>query len=303
MYTMIRMSRLQDTLGIVLRTGLFLSAVAVPVGQSFAAPGDDKPAEKKNADRLFELHLNDAAQFEIFRGATHTQKLELRRQPVYVCSNPIRDLGQTGAVFVWTYQGRPEVVASIFSHPEKGQRVVVHEFHSLSTEVLEPVRTGENQWRPRAGLALKSVPDADPPSESVRQRSFQLRSLSREFSARSVDYNMQTWELRLLPKELIRYESPELGVIDGALYAFVTDAGTDPEVILVIEARKTDAGVQWQYAVARFSDLDLHVAHKKSEVWASIRSPSFTVTTLHADRQHLYRLYRDRIIDEFIGDQ
>src|SRR5262249_61114506 len=114
--------------------GSAVLVVLIVAKQAFAAPPQaTKAAEKKNSDRLFELHLTDAAQYEIVRDTARQQKLELRRQPVYLWSNPTRDNGQTGAGFVWTWQGRPEVLASIFSHPEKGRRVVVHHLVSLST--------------------------------------------------------------------------------------------------------------------------------------------------------------------------
>jgi hypothetical protein len=276
--------------------GLALAVALTVAAPALAAPPDGrKDAEKKVADRLFELHLGDAAQYEIFRDAAHRQKLELRRQPVYVWSNPTRDNGQTGAVFVWTWQGRPEVVASVFSHPENGKRVVVHELVSLSTQVLQPRRESENTWQPRAGVVLQPLPGAPAPADSSKQRQFQMRSLSREFSGHSLDYEKQTWELRRLPTPLIQYESPELGILEGALFAYVTSAGTDPEVLVLLEARGSPNGPQWQYTVARFSDLDLHVNFKNSEVWTSIRGPE---NTLYNDPQHRYRLYRDRIIDE-----
>jgi hypothetical protein len=198
---------------------------------------------------------------------------------------------------VWTFQGRPEAIASIFSHPENGRRVVVHELHSLSAAVLDPVRASENQWQPKAGLSLRPVPSAPVPADSGKQRQFQMRALTREFSARSVDYDLHTWELRLLPKALFLYASPELGILDGALFAFVTSAGTDPEVVLILEARNAESGPQWQYAAVRFSDFNLHVDFRKNEVWSSIRDAT---NTLNNDPQHTYRLYRDRIIDEII---
>jgi hypothetical protein len=52
------------------------------------------------------------------------------------------------------------------------------------------------------------------------------------------DGQERRWELRLLPHPLYRYESTDPDVVDGALFAFVTSAGTDPEALLAIEARK-----------------------------------------------------------------
>ena len=89
---------------------------------------------RPRASGCCELHTNDAASFSIYRDVERTQKLELRREPVYRWTNPTRVGGQVGEVFVWTYRGRPEVVGTIFSHPsDDGQRVICHELHSLST--------------------------------------------------------------------------------------------------------------------------------------------------------------------------
>ena len=72
------------------------------------------------------------------------------------------------------------------------------------------------------------------------RRLVQTRSLAREFSGHTIDVNKERWELRLLSQPLFRYEKPEGDVIDGALFAFVTSAGTDPEVVLALEARKIE---------------------------------------------------------------
>ena len=75
-----------------------------------------------------------------------------------------------------------------------------------------------------------------------------MRDLAREFSGTTQDLEEHRWELRLLPQPLYRYESTDPDVLDGAVFAFVTSAGTDPEAILVLEARK-DPGAsapKWQ---------------------------------------------------------
>src|SRR5579863_211731 len=166
--------------------------------------GDAKPEsteKSSNAKRLLAFHLGDAEQYEIYRNRDRSEKLELEPKPVYLWTNPLRS-GQNGAVFVWTYQGRPEVIASIFSVPRNGKRQVYHELHSLSSEILVPVRASPKQWQPRAGFHLKPLPEAPPPAEAAKQRGFQLRTLSRDFTAHSVDYDQKTWQLRLLPQPL-----------------------------------------------------------------------------------------------------
>jgi hypothetical protein len=250
------------------------------------------------AERLLALHVGDAATYSIFRDAARTQKLELRREPIYRWSNPTRVGGQEGDVFVWTYRGRPEVVASIFSHPHHDhlQRVVCHELHSLSEAVLVVDRDSPNRWEPKApGVELKPVPGAPVPASSASQRLVQIRALAREFSGRSLSDAGQAWELRLLPTPLHRYESADLDVIDGAVFALVSSAGTDPEIILLIEARKTPEGPRWVFGAARFSDMSLWLKHKDQEVWSAIRGPE---NTFNYDAKHRFRFYQDRIVPE-----
>jgi hypothetical protein len=71
--------------------------------------------------------------------------------------------------------------------------------------------------------------------------------------------------LRLLPRPLFQYEAIEAGVHEGALFAFVM--GTDPELFLLLETRRTEAGPVWQYAVARFTTVSLQLSHDGREVW------------------------------------
>jgi hypothetical protein len=171
-----------------------------------------------------------------------------------------------------------------------------HELHSLSTEVLVVDREAAEQWVPQApGVDLKPVEGAPAPAKSASQRTVQLRGLAREFSGRSLSDQNVAWELRLLPQPLYRYESADSDVLDGALFALVSSAGTDPEILLLIEARKGPDGFRWVYGAARFSDMNLWLTHKGKEVWSSIRDEQ---NTFNHDAKHRFRFYQDRIIPE-----
>ena len=74
-----------------------------------------------------------------------------------------------------------------------------------------------------------------------------------------------------------------------------TSAGTDPEVVLALEARKIEGGSAWFYRAVRFSDSNLYVQHKGKEVWTSIRDDQ---NQLHFNPDHTYRLIRDKFMDE-----
>jgi hypothetical protein len=280
-------------------TGLVL--LLATTGQQSADNAQADKASKARSRQLLELHTSDAASYSIFRDQQRTQKLELKREPVYRWTNPTRVGGQVGEVFVWTYRGRPEVVGSIFSHPANGnQRVMCHELHSLSLAVLVVDRKAAEQWVPQAaGVDLKPVQGAPRPAATPTLRLAQMRSLAREFSGKSLSDSGQTWELRLLPQPLYRYESTDPDVLDGALFTLVSSAGTDPEIILVLEARAGEPAPRWVFGAARFSDMNLWLNHKDQEVWSSIRSE---VNTFNYDAKHRFRFYQDRIIPELVDD-
>jgi hypothetical protein len=260
-----------------------------------ARPGLD-PREKRA--RLLEIYKGEAARYTIYRDAAQSEMLTLRVEPVYVWTNPVRSNGTDGAVFVWTCRGRAEVIGSFFSFPATGPRRLYHELHSLATTVLDVSRAGDAPlaWQPEApGITLAPIAGAPVPAPSPVRRLAQMRTLSGEFSARSLDFQGRHWDLRLLPQPLYRYESTDPEILDGAVFSFVTSAGTDPEILLIIEARSPGAGgaPSWHYALGRFSDLDLWVQHKGKEVYTAARIP---FNSPEQDPKGRYRSFRDREI-------
>ena len=119
----------------------------------------DPPKQSARAVELLQaLHLEEGARWQMYLDTSHKTKAEMNKKPVYIWTNPTRSGGQNGAVYVWTYQGRPQVIGSIFSHPEEGRRVVCHEFHSLATTTLHPEReSAAEKWEPKAGIKLEPL--------------------------------------------------------------------------------------------------------------------------------------------------
>jgi hypothetical protein len=79
--------------------------------------------------------------------------------------------------------------------------------------------------------------------------------------------------LRLLTTPLYRHDTIDSLVSrGGALFAFCQQ--TDPELLLLIEARMSGAGYRWEYAVAGFSDMDLYLRLDGREVWRDV--PAFS---------------------------
>jgi hypothetical protein len=272
--------------------------LAALFGPPPAARGDSAAPlpSKDKRERLLEIYRNEAEGYTIYRDASRREKVELRGEPVYLWTNPVRSGGQDGAVFVWTCRGRAEVVGTFFSDPATGPRKLNHELHSLSTSILDVTRVGAKTWTPEApGIELLPIADAPPPSATAKARMVQMRALIRDFAANTIDKADKRWELRPLPHPLYRYESTDPDIVDGAVFAFVTSAGTDPEALVVLEARRPVGGGSpiWHSAAGRFTDLDLWIRYKGTQVLAASR---VEWDGPRQDAKHRYRAFHDRDI-------
>lgn len=238
------------------------------------------------AQRMLPVYRTAAESYTIATEADPKAACELKKEPVLEWYNAPRGDTQ-GAVFVWTRQGRPAAVGTIFSYPHERLpgRVIVHELHCLAPDRLVVSRPEGYQWEPKTGLARKELTGAPAPAATPAARLIQLRRLAAEFGGHTLDYDGKRWELRLLPTPVIRYPEAKDGVIDGALFALVSNAGTDPEVFLVLEAK---AG-RWEYACARFTDWRLSVTRNGNEVLSLPHPP---------DPDVKYRVFPEKVVDK-----
>jgi hypothetical protein len=258
-----------------------------------AAEPDDGLAKK-----MLPIYAREAAEYSIAVTSDPKKPLELKKEPVFEWSNPVREGVQQGVVYVWLREGRPSVIGCFFSEPEgrhKGRKVM-HEFHALDTEKLIVTRPkgALNEWKPEAGLERKELPDAPVPGDTPAARLLQMKKLAAEFIGYEIDGDKKRLELRLLPTPLYRYPTAKTGVIDGALFTLVSTAGTDPEVLLLIEAREEKGKVRWEYACGRYSDRSLYVQRNDKEIWSLVRDENNTF--LH-DPKHLFRVYPDKVVN------
>ena len=246
------------------------------------------------AKKMLPIYVAEAQTYSLAIESAPKKALELKKEPVFEWVNPDRS-NQQGAVFLWLREGRPAALACIFSHPHEKLpgRQVMHELHALDTEKLLVKRDEYNQWRPEAGLVRKELPDAGVPAETAAARLLQMRRLAQEFTGFSVDRDAKRWELRLLPTPLFRYPTAKTGVVDGALFALVSTAGTDPEVLLLLEAKTIDGKMRWEFALGQFSDWELRVQRKDKEVFSSVLNET---NSFFHDPQHLYRLYPEKVV-------
>jgi hypothetical protein len=195
--------------------------------------------------------------------------LKMEPEPVLRWTN---HLGRRfyGDLYVWTYEGRPEAVASvttIFTATKSTET----EIQSLSTGRPTLSRSEKIVWEPTSpGIQLKPIPGAPKLAATAGVRLLQMRDLAVQFSV-IADYGAdkeEKEELRLLTTPVYRYQSAEHGVTDGAMFAFTK--GTDPDAFLLIEARGKKDEISWQFAFARFNgNCALRsVLKDQGEVWS-----------------------------------
>jgi hypothetical protein len=256
----------------------------------------DEPVDAL-AKKMLPIYAREASEYTIALASAPNKALELKKEPVFEWSNPSRQGLQQGVIFVWLRDGRPAALGCVFSQPHDKPvgRQVIHEFHALDPEKLVVTRPpgALNEWKPQAGLERKELSDAPAPAATPGARLVQMRRLAQEFTGHTVNTEGARLELRLLPSPIYRYPESRAGVVDGALFALVSSEGTDPEVLLLIEAKEAGGKLNWEYACGRFSDRSLHVQRKDKEVWSMVRSDT---NTFNNDPQHLYRVYADKVV-------
>jgi hypothetical protein len=228
--------------------------------------------ERKQTTEAVEVEL---PKWKMWLGLNRERELKLESKSVLRWTNPGTHRVY-GDVFVWTLNGRPEVVMSLFKvwEPPRGMH---SEMHSLSPTEVTAERDGSVIWHPaKSGISYQDLPEAPPPADVAVRRLQQMRSLAKGFSAELVDRRVndqgERQVLRLLPAPIFRYQSTDPDVIDGAMFAIVL--GTDPEVFLLLEAQRTEKSAIWRYALARMNDENMIVRYQDNEVWRVERAKS-----------------------------
>ncbi|WP_253160053.1 hypothetical protein [Stieleria tagensis] len=244
----------------------------IPASSLCAQDGSEDQLGKPQLEKWSQYYLQRAEDYSLQR-ADDGKPLVLNPKPLMRWTNLVVSSDIThGECFVWTVDGRPEAFASLFSYNFNGQRRVAHAWNTFSGHPLIASFAGRSFWTPEAvaGDQRSDIAKSGAPAETRAKRLIQMRRLARQFTARSGGTNGdKELELRLLATPLFRYQGESDESIDGALFTFVT--GTDPELLLLIEARQVDATSQWQFTALRHSHLTLRLWHDGELVWESLR--------------------------------
>src|SRR4029079_4791320 len=96
---------------------LLLLAAGVALGQQETArkPKTETNLAESESTRAVQDFKSDAAAYVIRLTSRPKEKLKLHEESLFHWGNPART-GEDGAVFVWTLDGRPEVIGSVFTY-------------------------------------------------------------------------------------------------------------------------------------------------------------------------------------------
>lgn len=218
------------------------------------APAQEPAADATPADAHLEFLLQRQRQFTLVMQDANKSRGELQTTPVFRWKNPVS--GADGAVFLWTHQGRPVLLAK--THLNDQRRCYVESMTPMTSQRFELREGNSICWSPASSDAQRhTFPDNDPPADSKGLRLTQMRSIARQFRITSLwgEPTRTEWELRLLTTPLHRYDSPSASVIDGAIFGYAQ--GTNPEAVVIVEALRTDHGPIWEATPARLTGYEV----------------------------------------------
>jgi hypothetical protein len=255
----------------------FLSAALI-IAWAGILPAQDAPDPKAEAEATSRMAEQEAAKWT-FRTADGR---ELTRKPESILrfSNP--NVGRVyGDVFVWLDCGCPSAVGTFYKWYSPYDDFN-GELKALGRGRLTGSRSEKVLWETTSEDVLFQVlKEAAAPADSAAERLRQMRRLAPEFQVILRDTRVQResgtrQELRLLTQPVYRYRSEDPVVVDGALFAFVN--GTDPEALLLLEARKASDTVRWEFALARVNNDELYATRNDEEVWRVHTVDAFNVS-------------------------
>ena len=212
--------------------------------------------------------LYQAADYRIYASDNSREELKFRPVPLleWDCGSDMgADDGQFGSAFVWLHGKRPAVIGAIHRSEWEGTLVNWHELCSVAQGPLIADYRGLQVWTPpQAAILFTPFRNATSPAETLESRLSQMRDLASQFAVSN--QTGRGWSsLRLKLEPLYRYGSRGTDLIDGALFAFLDF--TDPELVLLLEARRIGSTTRWYYSLAELSWWPLKVHHQGKVIW------------------------------------
>jgi hypothetical protein len=240
---------------------LVLIAMIYCVAQSLSA---DDGAEKVRQARLQEMRRR-AEELKLEAGEVSIRPMKLHGEPLLRFDDPTRAFAD-GTLWAWVERGRPHALVSV----ERYEKVWAYELISLTTEPLSLKTPLGQTWQPsEAPFTEKSLPEAKL-GASANARRQQARQLARDFEmAEYVGPDDSRTVLRLIPRPIYEYADEKSGLLHGSMFVFAN--GTNPEVLLLVEATKSDDAGGWQFGCAPLSTARLEAKLGDRVQWESAK--------------------------------
>ena len=208
-----------------------------------------------DTEKLHKQMASFVRNVHVYRDLSRIRRATLEEKPIFRWANPERK-SVAGNLFLWTVQGRPQAMMGIWCVRGKAAG---YEIQSCSESGFT-VELPDQAWTAsQRGLKFAELSTPVPPAGSPARRDFQARQiLQKRFRAEITKSGRKNAEkLRLLPKPVYTYAKRPAGVISGAMYSFAM--GTDPEALVVIEARQeADEAPKWFYAFVPSTIVEVH---------------------------------------------
>ncbi|HEY3964272.1 MAG TPA: hypothetical protein VGM05_06920 [Planctomycetaceae bacterium] len=207
-------------------------------------------------------------QTTIIRKKAMPVEVELVPRPVLLWDDVPRG-HHYGTLWIWGPKGRPAAIVEMYTvgFAKDIERWPGNVLHSLAPEPLEGKSRFNWEWAPsEPGFIPKPLDRAPTPATTKSGRELQMRALAKRFSGN------QTWmgdreQLRLLTTPVWQYEAGDDGVSTGGLFVF-THGGTNPEVVLILEATRHNDDEHWSFGCVRLGHAEMEVTFDESKVWS-----------------------------------
>jgi hypothetical protein len=169
-------------------------------------------------------------------------------------------------LWVWMDGGRPVAFQKIEA-VDRGRPKWSFYSTSFSPQLIEMEWPGDRRYRStEPGIVYRAVPGAPAVATTSTQRKRQMRELARQFSSRIVLADDSSAEMRLLTTPICEFTDTKTELCEGAVFGFGTN-GTNPDLLLALEARQEDGRLQWCFAPARITTNGIRLNHQDKQVW------------------------------------
>ena len=237
---------------------LVATCLMSPICAEQSAPSQDADSTERLEAMTTRANLLRA---EFTDRESRNNRFKLVPQPILRYSDPARQ-DTDGTVWVFADGEPPVALVCLFVKPDRTKEWN-YEFVSLIDQPLRVSGRPRWSWTPRRQTRTWSRLDGDVSDRAVG-RAQQMRAIARQMQASEVIQD-QSFQLRLLNRPVYRYSDQDRGIEDGALFVYAY--GTNPEILLQIESRRSGAAASWFISFARLTSAAAAVERSGRIVW------------------------------------